>query len=647
MIEVTKKHKKGSISEEDISTILQRYTATTVLALLQEVAQVQDVKIDWNELVKKSTTGISNAREYQMLWRHLAYRDALLERFDDGAQPLDDDSDLEYELEAFPTVSSEASTEAAACVKVLIASGLPSDSSLSNGSTVEAPLTINIPNSLSTRAASENSRGTNITVPVSVQTQSVEGLESNGSVGGNLPPRRKRKTWTEKEDEELIAAVQKCGEGNWANILKGDFKIDRTASQLSQRWAIIRKRKGNLNGGGGSQLSEVQLATRRAMSFALNMPMDNLKAASSIAATNSNTTLSICIHPTAAEAPSTGPQSQHLSQQDSITTVAQRTGTSGSLLKSRVTSKKPSPKSALCPDALVKAAAVAAGARIATPSDAASLLKAAQAKNAVHIMPGGGSMGNASPLSNPHLGPHPNVHYIRTGLAAPPLSTYSSTSPVASRPGGSQQVQVHAAKPGAAKVQSNATTTAPELNPSCEPTKNIGISSANAPKELVQKNNIALSVNAPKEQVQEDQVTFVGTSPKEQVQEDQASVSGNALKESIQEHQACVSVDASNKQVQEDKTALKSQMGFINSKCSSSAKTSVDDPMVGIGKQDTIKSENISKNMEICEDQSVNGEKPYLPSMSINGSDEKPEILGNAAAGSKTGKDVKRVSGLE
>lgn len=30
----------------------------------------------------------------------------------------DDDSDLEYELEAFPAVSSEVSTEAAACVKV-------------------------------------------------------------------------------------------------------------------------------------------------------------------------------------------------------------------------------------------------------------------------------------------------------------------------------------------------------------------------------------------------------------------------------------------------------------------------------------------------------------------------------------------------
>lgn len=30
----------------------------------------------------------------------------------------DDDSDLEHELEAFPTVSGEASMEAAACVKV-------------------------------------------------------------------------------------------------------------------------------------------------------------------------------------------------------------------------------------------------------------------------------------------------------------------------------------------------------------------------------------------------------------------------------------------------------------------------------------------------------------------------------------------------
>lgn len=45
-------------------------------------------KMDWNELVKKTTTGITNAREFQMLWRHLSYRDPLLPLVEDDAQPL-------------------------------------------------------------------------------------------------------------------------------------------------------------------------------------------------------------------------------------------------------------------------------------------------------------------------------------------------------------------------------------------------------------------------------------------------------------------------------------------------------------------------------------------------------------------------------
>ena len=111
---------------------------------------------------------------------------------------------------------------------------------------VEAPLTINIPNVQSFRVSSENSqptcsmRGMNITVPVSVQKQilpavtSAETLEGNRSASANLPARRKRKPWSEAEDMELIAAVQKYGVGNWANILRGDFKGDRSASQLAQ-----------------------------------------------------------------------------------------------------------------------------------------------------------------------------------------------------------------------------------------------------------------------------------------------------------------------------------------------------------------------------------------------------------------------------
>lgn len=130
-------------------------------------------------------------------------------------------------------------------MQVLIGSGITSDSSLQNNSTVEAPLTINIPNGQSSRVSESSqppcyTQGMNITVPVSVQRQplpavtSAEGLDANGLASSNNASRKKRKPWSEAEDLELIAAVQKCGEGNWANILKADFKGDRTASQLSQ-----------------------------------------------------------------------------------------------------------------------------------------------------------------------------------------------------------------------------------------------------------------------------------------------------------------------------------------------------------------------------------------------------------------------------
>lgn len=59
----------------------------TILRMLQEMAYYSEIKMDWNELVKKTTTGITNAREYQLLWRHLSYREPLLP-LEDDAQPL-------------------------------------------------------------------------------------------------------------------------------------------------------------------------------------------------------------------------------------------------------------------------------------------------------------------------------------------------------------------------------------------------------------------------------------------------------------------------------------------------------------------------------------------------------------------------------
>ncbi|ONI35384.1 hypothetical protein PRUPE_1G532700 [Prunus persica] len=404
MVEKTKDPEKSYITEEDTANLLQRYQAANVLHLLQEVAHSQDVKIDWNRLVEKTSTGISNAREYQMLWRHLAYSEAFVDNFDNGAQPVDDDSDLEHELEAFPAVIGEDSTEAAACVKVLMASGLPSDSTHRSGATVEAPLTINIPNGQPSRTHQNSQppcsmQGMNITVPVSVQKQpllamttstgaTAEGGDANGSASNNMAPRKKRKKWSEAEDLELIAGVRRYGEGNWANILRGDFKGERTANQLSQRWKYIRKHHHqdlNVGGNSSNKLSEAQLATRHAMSLALNMPSIT---ANTIGTAGTNTHSKFGgTNATTNSLPSTAAEEELQSQQGLKPAKPYQMGLLGSTSKSQLTSKKTLTKPNSNTDGMVRATAVAAGARIASPSDAASLLKAAQAKNAVHVLP--------------------------------------------------------------------------------------------------------------------------------------------------------------------------------------------------------------------------------------------------------------------
>ncbi|CAG7868426.1 unnamed protein product [Brassica rapa] len=268
------KRRKITISEGDIATLLQRYDAKTILRLLQEMAFYSDVeKMDWNEMVRKTTTGITNAREYQMLWRHLSYRDPLLHVVEDDAHPLDDDSDMECELEASPEVCVEASVEAVAHVKVIAASYVPRDSDILDEATSEAPLTINIPYALpeGTQEPSESpwlSRGMNITFPVCLQkVTSTEGI-INGNVSASsssMPSQRKtRQKWSAEEDADLIAAVKRFGEGNWAHIARGEFRGRRTASQLSQRWPHLRRRYDT-----STSASQSQIAVNHALSLAL------------------------------------------------------------------------------------------------------------------------------------------------------------------------------------------------------------------------------------------------------------------------------------------------------------------------------------------------------------------------------------------
>ncbi|GAV66841.1 Myb_DNA-binding domain-containing protein [Cephalotus follicularis] len=502
MIEKAKKQKKCSIREEDISTLLQRYSANTVLALLQEVgAENPGERFDWEALVKKTSTGISNAREYQMLWRHLAYRSSLIDNLEDQAQPLDDDSDIEYDLEAFPVVSSEAAAEAAACVKVLIASGLPSDSSLPNSSTVEAPLTINIPNRRLFGAPSENSQscrliqGVNITIPVSVQKQHLPTVTSselleNGSASSSIPARRKRKPWSEEEDQELMAAVKKCGEGNWAQILRGDFNGERTAQQLAQRFNLLRKRANLKTEGSGSRLSEVQEAARHAMSLALDLPIKNRMetCTNSPVGQTVNTIVSNSVIPTtSAEASLAGSSSfqvQNQTKKDSVLRKSSSVGQLGSIGKSQVTLKKASAISNFTSDSMVRATAFAAGARIASPTDAVLLLKAAQSKNAVHIKSS-----------------------LTCGLATYP--------PVASRSG-----SVKAALP---TVQHPTSTTARSFG---HPTAVTSSRTVELPPTqevtTTEENKVSELGDEPKERVQEDGTCIPGNNPHEEVKKDKA-----------------------------------------------------------------------------------------------------------------------------
>ncbi|XP_010544063.1 PREDICTED: mucin-5AC isoform X2 [Tarenaya hassleriana] len=338
--------KKRFITEGDIASLLQRYDATTALKLLQEVAYFAGPKIDWNALVKKTSTGITNAREYQMLWRHLAYRDSLTP-VEDDAQPLDDDSDLDCELEASPHVSNEASMEANAHVKVMAASYMPAESNIPDNST-KAP--------------------------------STEGLNGNGSASGSVASRKKRKKWSPGEDAELIAAVKRCGEGNWAHILRGEFKGERTASQLSQRWALIRKRCDTSNSApnqSGLQRTEAQMAANHALSLAVGnrAPAKKLTVGVSPMAPSGST----------AEVPAVGTSSSQAQPQPNVVQALPRTAASVPAVKYRVAAVKKAPNSTSRTDLMVTANSVAAAACMAGPSTTASV-QAEPEKNAAEVV---------------------------------------------------------------------------------------------------------------------------------------------------------------------------------------------------------------------------------------------------------------------
>ncbi|PKU83655.1 uncharacterized protein LOC110101951 [Dendrobium catenatum] len=338
--------------------LFYRYNLTIIITILKEISEITDVKIDWKTLVKRSSTGISNAREYQMLWRHLAYREPLFENLVE-TEPEEDDSDLEFELEAVPSASAEASLQANKCIEVIMPSSMIPDAPMSD---------FHFRKESHSKKAVHPSTVKNTILLNSVAKKQTLMPAYTGTLQGNeiaypaFSNKRKRNSWTTQEENDLIAAVKKHGEGNWLNILKDDFKQDRTTSQLSKRWNIIKKRLTSSNLASNDKINDwvlhnEQLATRKAISMALNIP--TIGSLSKL--------LSDARPDYSLEA------SKKLQQPAS----PQKTMKKSAIASSLVT-----------PDPLIQAAAVAAGGRIIDPSAAASFLKATNSKNIHRIKNG-------------------------------------------------------------------------------------------------------------------------------------------------------------------------------------------------------------------------------------------------------------------
>jgi len=253
-------------------------------------------------------------------------------------------------------------------------------------------------------------------------------------------------------------------------------------------------------------------------------------------------------------------QAQDQSQQGVIPTKSPPVGLLGSTAKPWVSSKPPSTMPTIGSDSVLRATAVAAGARIVSPSDAASFIKATQAKNAVLIKPPGGS---STKSSMPGLGPtpcssHPAV--IVTPTASHPGSGNAASPTVQHTP------STFATSSNMSSEQANAVTSSLpcELLPKQEAktAEEIKVSHPSSGKAASPPVQHTPSVFATSSNMSSEQANAVTSSlpcellPKQEAKtakEIKVCESGYALKEQVQEDGACISGNSQSEQVQEDK----------------------------------------------------------------------------------------------
>ncbi|EER99457.1 hypothetical protein BDA96_02G336300 [Sorghum bicolor] len=400
--------RKRQLSEDDVYLLLHRYAPGTILTALQEVAQhAEGRRIDWKAVVGKSATGITSAREYQMLWRHFAYHHDLEDSVDAGDQPLGDDSDLELELEPNPIPTKEALSEASALAKALI-SGSSREQASGHRINLDPPV-LNTQNEKIVRVPSEKQLAqshciTNVTGPVanSKQLSHIGPSPSHLDPNGASKKRKKPKAWSKEEDADLAAGVQKYGEGNWEDILhRCNFDSTRTPDQLSQRWAL--KRPGGSTKPASTKHASVGSEERSAALKALSLAVGPMRRTGAYqqsiqhkstafapkmpevrSAATPSPALALPVPVPVAMPLRVAAQVQtplHQGQQASVQAAPPKLSNASNKTRKKQAAQ-PSPT--IGPSS-IQAAAIAAGGRLATASTAASFLKAAQSKNVVHI----------------------------------------------------------------------------------------------------------------------------------------------------------------------------------------------------------------------------------------------------------------------
>ena len=320
-----------------------------------------------------------------------------------------------------------------------------------------------------------------------------------------------------------------------------------------------------------------------------------------------NTTTNSVLPTTTAEAAIIGSssiQAQDRSQQGSVPTKGSPLGPLGSTAKSQVSSKKASMQHTIGSDSVLRATAVAAGARIFSPSDAASFIKATQTKNVVHFKPTSGSSTKSSMPAGV------STHLVCTGPKVTPCSSYPpvSVTPTVSHPG-----SVNAASP---TVQQTASAFPTSSNLSSEPTNAV---SSSLPSEILLKQEVKTA--------EEIKVSESGNAPKQQLQGDGTCVSANAESKQIQEDKApsANTKAESNKQVTDVKNdSSSSDLMTAESDHKAEARQNANDTEV---MDSSVRGDNQSAPEVKSENEGINEKQADWASRIADGCSEKLEVL--------------------